>query len=168
KARIRRAGIHRAASDEGDERSRAADMADAAAQLLPGPDRHEHAVANGPDRLGDRERRGALQARQDRGARHLEQQASIRLARHGPSPIAAAMYPTTALLSPVTSPESPYARTEARLAPRSRDARSTASSGPPPHAWPGLRASASSSASASNRPTASTITRSSRQAVAAS
>ena len=48
--------------------------------------------------------------------------------------IAAAIYPTTEVLSPDTSPESAYSSTRADDAPRRRAASSTATIGPPPHA----------------------------------
>ena len=49
-------------------------------------------------------------------------------------PNAAARYPTTAVLSPETSPESAYCRTTDSVAPSACAARITATAGPPPHA----------------------------------
>ncbi len=84
------------------------------------------------------------------------------------APSAAATYPTTAFLSPETSPESPYRSTRAWRAPRSRAASITDTTGPPPQACSGTRSSSSSNPSGSKRSMKSSTRRSRREAVSAS
>ena len=76
-------------------------------------------------------------------------------------PNAAARYPTTADLSPETSPESAYLSTTAYRAPSCRAARITATVGPPPQACSGRTSSARCRPSASKRATWSMTTASS-------
>ena len=126
--------------------SRAARRPCAARRTTPARRIHERrrrrcAGAGRPERCAD-----------DRVARELQQTLAIgRLIIEPSTPsswrqchvrIAAARYPTTALLSPDTSPESAYLSTTAVSAPSCRAARITATVGPPPHACSGRTSSA--------------------------